>query len=31
MAISLRLAETQDVPVLRELIEASVLGLQGGD
>jgi len=31
MTISLRLAEAQDVPVLRGLIEASVLGLQGGD
>jgi GNAT superfamily N-acetyltransferase len=31
MKISIRLADDQDVPVLRRLIEASVLGLQGGD
>lgn len=31
MTISLRLANAQDIPVLRGLIEASVLGLQGGD
>jgi len=31
MTISLRLAESQDVPVLRGLIEALVLGLQGGN
>jgi GNAT superfamily N-acetyltransferase len=31
MTISLRLADLQDAPALRRLIEASVLGLQGGD
>lgn len=31
MAISIRLAETRDVPELRGVIEASVLGLQAGD
>ena len=31
MAISIRLAEERDVPELRRLIEASVLGLQAGD
>ena len=31
MAISLRLAQSQDVPALRALIESSVLGLQGHD
>lgn len=31
MKTSIRLAEARDVPELRELIEASVLGLQAGD
>jgi GNAT superfamily N-acetyltransferase len=31
MAISIRLAHERDVPELRQLIEASVLGLQAGD
>ena len=31
MKIAIRLAETRDIPELRELIEASVLGLQAGD
>lgn len=31
MKISIRLAEARDVPGLRRLIEASVLGLQAGD
>ena len=31
MAIRIRLAEACDIPVLRELIEASVRGLQAGD
>jgi GNAT superfamily N-acetyltransferase len=31
MKISIRLAETRDIPLLRELIEASVRGLQAGD
>lgn len=31
MAISLRLARETDIPALRQLIEASVLGLQAGD
>jgi len=31
MPVSLRLAEERDVPELRRLIEASVLGLQAGD
>jgi ribosomal protein S18 acetylase RimI-like enzyme len=31
MKISIRLAEERDIPELRQLIEASVLGLQAGD
>ena len=31
MKIRIRLAETRDIPLLRELIEASVRGLQAGD
>jgi GNAT superfamily N-acetyltransferase len=31
MTIRIRLAETRDIPLLRELIEASVRGLQAGD
>jgi hypothetical protein len=31
MEISIRLAETRDIPLLRELIEASVRGLQSED
>jgi GNAT superfamily N-acetyltransferase len=31
MNIRIRLAETRDIPALRELIEASVRGLQAGD
>jgi GNAT superfamily N-acetyltransferase len=31
MTIRVRLAETRDIPLLRELIEASVRGLQAGD
>jgi len=31
MAIRIRLAEARDIPLLRELIEASVRGLQAGD
>ncbi len=31
MAIRIRLAEISDIPLLRELIDASVRGLQAGD
>ncbi len=31
MAIRIRLADSRDIPLLRELIEASVRGLQAGD